>query len=176
MVSTVVVVIVVVVVALIAIAALRPDTFRVERSTVIAAPPEAVFALLDDFHRWSGWSPWEHKDPDMQRSHSGAERGVGAVYEWRGNRQVGEGRMQITASNAPSTLVVKLDFLKPFEAHNTAEFVLTGEGGSTSVSWANHGPCPFLSKLMGLFVSMDRMIGPDFETGLANLKALAEKG
>lgn len=157
------------------LAARQPDRFRVERSTVIAAPPERVHALVNDFRAWSGWSPWEKRDPALQRRYSGAEQGVGAVYEWTGNSQVGQGRMEIRQSEAPLQVVIQLDFLKPFEAHNTAEFLMQPEAGGTRVLWAMHGPSPFLSKLMQVFFSMDKMVGKDFEAGLANLKALAEQ-
>jgi len=168
----------IVVVALIAVllyANARPDGFHIERSTTIKAPPEKVFAAIDDFKGWAGWSPWEKKDPKMQRTHSGAASGKGAVYAWTGNKDVGQGRMEVVESTPPSRLVIKLDFIQPFEAHNTAEFTLKPQGDATEVTWAMHGPQPFMAKLMGLFFSMDKLVGSDFETGLANLKTLAEK-
>ena len=170
-------IIVLVVVALVALAWYansRPDTFRVQRATTIQASPEKIFGFLNDFHRWASWSPWEKLDPAMQKTHSGAPSGKGAVYEWAGNGKVGQGRMEITETVAPNRIAIKLDFLKPMEAHNVAEFSLVTRGGTTEVVWAMHGPAPFVSKLMGVFVSMDRLIGKDFETGLANLKAAAE--
>ncbi len=174
MLQTVLVVAAVVIVAAPVAAATRPDSFRVERSIAVKAPPERVFPLIDDFHRWGSWSPWEDKDPNMQRVHSGAQGGTGAVYQWNGNKAVGTGRMEITDSSSPDSIVLTIDFIKPFEAHNTAEFTLQPEGEGTRVNWAVYGPSPFFSKLMGLFVSMDRMIGPDFEAGLQKLKARAE--
>ncbi|MBP7660029.1 MAG: SRPBCC family protein [Burkholderiaceae bacterium] len=168
-------VVVVLIGALLAYAATRPDTFRVERATVIKAPPAKVFALIDDFHQWAGWSPWEKLDPSMKRSHSGAASGKGAVYAWEGNGDVGAGRMEILETTAPSRVLIRLDFIKPFEARNTAEYTLRPEGEATRVTWAMYGPAPFVSKLMQVFVSMDAMIGKDFEQGLANLKALAER-
>lgn len=165
----------VLVVAVLALAASRPDTFRVERSAVIKAPPEKVYALVNDFHQWQQWSPWERMDPGMRRDHSGAPNGVGALYAWEGNKKVGKGQMEITQSTAPSRVVVKLDFLAPFEAHNTAEFVLTPQGDATTVTWAMYGPNLFIGKLMSVFASMDSLVGTDFEAGLANLKAVAEK-
>ena len=156
-------------------AATLPDTFRIERSATIGAPPEKVYAYLNDFHRWTAWSPWEKKDPAMQRTHSGAPAGKGAVYAWDGNSEVGQGRMEIVESTEPARVQIQLDFLKPFEAHNTAEFALAPAAGGTQVTWAMHGPAPYLSKLMQVFVSMDRMVGPDFEAGLANLKRVAEQ-
>ena len=156
-------------------AATLPDTFRIERSATIGAPPEKVYAYLNDFHRWTAWSPWEKKDPAMQRTHSGAPAGKGAVYAWDGNSEVGQGRMEIVESTEPARVQIQLDFLKPFEAHNTAEFALAPAAGGTQVTWAMHGPAPYLSKLMQVFISMDRMVGPDFEAGLAHLKRVAEQ-
>jgi uncharacterized protein YndB with AHSA1/START domain len=161
--------------ALLAYASSRPDTFRVQRSICIQAPAERIYPFLSDFNRWTAWSPWEGRDPAMKRDMSGAPSGKGAVYAWTGNSKVGQGRMEILEAVPPSTLRVKLDFLKPFEAHNMAEFVLTPSGSSTDVTWAMYGPSPFMSKLMGVFMSMDRMVGRDFKAGLANLKAAAEK-
>ena len=172
---TVLIAVVVVIVAALAFASTRPDSFRVERSTSIAAPAQTVFDAINDFHRWADWSPWENIDPQLKRSYSGAPRGVGTVYDWTGNSKVGTGRMEITSATAPSTIVIRLDFLKPFEAHNTAEFILAPAGDGTKVTWAMYGPSPFMFRLMGIFMNMDAMIGKDFEAGLANLKALAEK-
>ena len=157
-----------------AYAASRPKHFRVQRQIHIAAPAEAVFALLVDFHHWSTWSPWEKLDPAMQRNHSGAAAGVGAVYEWQGNKKVGKGRMEIIEASVASRLLIRLDFLAPFEAHNRAEFTLQDQGKSCEVSWAMYGPSPFISRLMGLVFNMDKLIGKDFEAGLANLRALVE--
>ena len=168
-------VVVVLIGALLAYAATRPDSFRVERAALIKAPPAKVFALIDDFRQWAGWSPWEKLDPSMKRSHSGAASGKGAVYAWEGNGDVGAGRMEILETTAPSRVLIRLDFIKPFEARNTAEYTLRPEGEATRVTWAMYGPAPFVSKLMQVFVSMDAMIGKDFEQGLANLKALAER-
>lgn len=161
--------------AVLLLASRQPARFRVERSLLIRAPASQVFALIQDFHAWAQWSPWEKIDPSMQRHHSGAPAGVGAAYEWSGNAKVGAGRMEILQAQAGASLQVKLDFLKPFEAHNLAEFSLQAQGAQTQVIWAMHGPSPFISKVMGLFVSMDKMIGKDFEAGLANLKAVVEK-
>ncbi len=174
MLMNIVVLLVIALVALALYAHSRPDTFRVQRATTIQASPEKVFGFVNDFHRWSSWSPWEKLDPAMQKTHSGASVGKGAVYEWAGNGKVGQGRMEITEAMAPNRIAIKLDFLKPMEAHNVAEFSLAARGGATEVVWAMHGPAPFVSKLMGVFISMDRLIGKDFETGLANLKAAAE--
>lgn len=152
----------------------KPDSFRVERSITMLAAPEKVFAFLNDFHRWAVWSPWEKLDPDMRRTFSGEAEGPGAIYEWDGNKQVGQGRMEVVESLPPDRLTIHLDFIRPFEAHNIAEFTLQQLGTSTQLTWAMYGPAPFISKIMQVFVSMDRMIGKDFETGLANLKAVAE--
>jgi len=152
----------------------KPDRFRVERAAAIEAPPEKIFALIDDFHQWRSWSPWEDRDPAMKRTYEGAERGKGAVYAWDGNKNVGAGRMEILTAAAPSTIVIKLDFIRPFEGHNTAEFTMQPQGGATNVIWAMHGPAPLMHKVMQVFMNMDRMIGKDFETGLANLKTAAE--
>jgi uncharacterized protein YndB with AHSA1/START domain len=157
------------------LAAFQPDTFRVERAITIKAPPEKVFALVNDFHQWAQWSPWERLDPAMHRQHSGPPAGPGAAYAWDGNEKVGKGRMEITSATVPSRVVMQLDFLEPFEAHNTTEFQLEGQGDGTTVTWAMHGPNLFVGKLMSLFTSVDAVVGKDFERGLANLKAVAEK-
>lgn len=174
MLKIIVVVIVILVLAVLIYAATRPDAFRVERTAVIKAPPGRIFALLEDLHRWAAWSPWEKKDPMMKRTFSGAEHGVGAKYEWRGNREVGQGAMEITESVPPARLVLRLDFIKPFEGHNVVGFALTPEGEATRVVWSIAGPSPFMTKLMDVFLDLDKMIGRDFEEGLANLRVLAE--
>jgi hypothetical protein len=171
----VVVVILVLIGILLLLAATKPDAFRIQRSARIKAPPEKVYPLINDFHNWGSWSPWEKLDPAMQKTHSGPANGLGAVYEWEGNKQVGKGRMEITEAVPSSKVTIKLDFFKPFEAHNTAEFTLAGQGDATNVTWAMLGKQPFMFKVMSLFMSMDKMIGKDFETGLANMKAIAEK-
>jgi Polyketide cyclase / dehydrase and lipid transport len=157
------------------LAATKPDTFSIQRGAVIRAPAEAIFPLIADFHQWRGWSPWEDKDPELKRSYSGPESGKGAAYAWEGNKNVGSGRMEIIETTAPSKIKIKLDFLKPFEAHNTAEFSLLPQGDATTVNWVMSGPAPFLSKMMQVVMNMDRMIGRDFEAGLANLRKLTEK-
>ena len=160
---------------LLAYVAGRPDSFRVQRAATIKAPPEKIFAQINDFQRWTAWSPYEKKDPAMRRTLSGAPSGKGAVYEWEGNKDIGQGRMEIVETAPPSQLTLKLDFLRPFEAHNMVDFTLVPRGDSTEVTWAIHGPSPFMSKVMGLMMDMDKMIGGDFEVGLANLKALSER-
>ncbi|MEQ1686097.1 MAG: SRPBCC family protein [Burkholderiaceae bacterium] len=173
--KTIAIVVVVLIAGVLVFATTRPDSFRVERSVTIKAPPEKIYPYFDDFNRWAVWSPWEKLDPAMKRTFSGAPTGKGSVYAWQGNSKVGEGRMEILESSPSSKLLIKLDFIKPFEGHNTAEYTLTSSGDSTRVTWSMYGPSTFVTKLMGVFVSMDSMIGKDFEAGLANLKAAAEK-
>ncbi len=171
-------VLVIAVAAVLILAANKPPTFSVQRAPTVKAPPENIFPLISDFHQWGSWSPYEHKDPAMKRSYSGAASGKGAIYAWEGNRNVGSGRMEILDAQAPSKIVIKLDFFTPFEGHNTAEFTMLPQGGSsrtTNVTWLMHGPAPLMSKLMQVFINIDRMIGRDFEVGLANLKRVAEK-
>jgi hypothetical protein len=158
------------------LAAAKPDTFTVQRAAAVKAPPEKIFPLINDFHQWGTWSPWEGKDPGMKRTYSGTASGRGAVYAWDGNKNVGSGRMEILDASSPSKIVIKLDFLKPFEAHNTAEFTMLPQGdGATNISWVMHGPAPFMSKMMQVFMNIDSMVGKDFEIGLSNLKKLTEK-
>jgi uncharacterized protein YndB with AHSA1/START domain len=157
------------------LAAARPNEFAVERTTRIDAPPARIYPHIADFHRWAEWSPFERLDPAMKKSHSGAASGRGAVYEWEGNSKVGQGRMEILDATPPSGVTVKLDFVKPFEAHNTATFTLVPAGASTDVTWRMFGPSPFVTKVMGVFYSMDKMIGRDFERGLSTLKAVSER-
>jgi carbon monoxide dehydrogenase subunit G len=152
----------------------QPDTFRVARSQSIKASPDKIYAYINDFRSWPGWSPYEKKDPAMKRTLSGPPAGMGAVYAWEGNGDVGQGRMEIVEAKPASKVGIKLDFIKPFEAHNMAEFTLEPRGDATQVTWAIHGPMPYISKVMCLFLDMDKMIGRDFEVGLANLKAATE--
>jgi uncharacterized protein YndB with AHSA1/START domain len=168
-------VVVVLVAGVLVYATTRPDAFRVERTASIKAPPDRIFALINDFRSWGSWSPYEKLDPNMKRSLSGAPSGMGAVYAWESEGKAGAGRMEITDASPPSKVAIKLDFTKPFEGHNWAEFTLDPKGDTTTVTWAMHGPSPYVAKVLGIFVDMDRMIGRDFETGLANLKTLAEK-
>ena len=175
MLKIVLMVLAVLVVAILGLAMTKPDFFSVQRKTSIQAPADKIFPLINDFHNWNSWSPWEKLDPGMTRTHSGAPSGKGAVYEWDGNSKVGKGRMEITDVSAPSKIAIKLDFLKPFEGHNIAEFTLEPQGDSTNVTWTMHGPTPFISKVMQVFISMDKLIGKDFDSGLANLKTISEK-
>jgi hypothetical protein len=171
----VVAILVVGVAAVLAYAGTRPDTFRVQRTATIKAPPDKIFPLINEFRNWSEWSPYEKKDPAMKRAMGATASGKGATYAWDGDKNVGEGRMEITDASPPSKVVIKLDFMRPFEAHNTAEFTLAPKGDATDVTWAIYGPNLFVGKVMGLFINMDNMIGKDFEAGLANLKSLAER-
>ncbi|MCA1412008.1 SRPBCC family protein [Bradyrhizobium sp. NBAIM20] len=161
--------------AVLVFALTKPDTLRVERSLAVKAPAAAIYPLVADFHRWTAWSPYEARDPAMKRTFGGAAAGKGATYAWDGNNKVGAGHMEILEATGPSKLRIKLDFERPFEGHNTAEFTFVPQGDATLVTWAMYGPAPFLSKLMQVFFNMDSMIGKDFETGLAGLKKLTEK-
>jgi hypothetical protein len=157
------------------LAAIKPATFSVQRATTVKAPPERIFPLINDFHQWGSWSPYETKDPAMKRSYSGAADGRGAVYGWEGNKNVGSGRMEIMDASVASKIVIKLDFFTPFEGHNTAEFTMLPQGDGTNLTWLMHGPASFMSKVMQVFINLDNLIGKDFEIGLANLKRLTEK-
>jgi hypothetical protein len=175
---TVLLAIVVVIAVVLAFASTRPPTFRIERSVHIAAPMLQVAEQIVDFRAWKTWSPWENIDPSLQRTFSGADTGVGAVYEWDSKGKAGAGRMEITEMRAGPELgliSIKLDFLKPFKAHNTAEFTLTPTATGTDLAWAMFGPSLFISKLMGVFINFDAMVGKDFEAGLAALKRNAEQ-
>jgi uncharacterized protein YndB with AHSA1/START domain len=170
---------VVIVAGVLVAAAMQPDTFRVQRSVRIKAPPEKIYAILTDLRGWKAWSPYENKDPNMKRTYGAVTAGKGAVYEWDGDSNVGQGRMEIKDVAPPSRVTIDLRFIRPFEANNTAEFTLEPKGEATNmttdVTWAIFGPMPFISKVICLFVNMDTMVGKDFEVGLASLKALAEK-
>jgi len=157
------------------LAASKPNIFRVQRTASIHAAPEKIFPLINDFHSWSAWSPFEKLDSAMKKTYSGAAQGTGAIYEWAGNAKAGVGRMEITASAPPAKITIKLDFLKPFPGHNIVEFTLQPNGSATETTWAMHGPVPFVGKIFHVFINMDRMVGGSFEEGLANLKSVAEK-
>ena len=174
MIEIIAIAVVAAIVALLGYAATRPDSFRIARSAVITAPPETIFALIADFHRWTAWSPWEKLDPALNRAYGGPASGLGATYGWEGNGKAGAGKMEIIEAAPPSKLKIDLAFLKPFKARNTAIFTLESQGDATRVTWVMEGPSPYISKLMGVVFNMDKMVGGDFETGLANLKALAE--
>jgi len=152
----------------------KPDVFRVVRTTTIEAPPEKVFGYFNDFREWRAWSPWEDLDPNLQRTYSGADRGVGARYAWEGNKNVGAGSMEIVESSSPAKISLNLDFSRPFEAHNVTDFTFEPAGNGTKVTWDMHGPNQCMGRIMSVFMNMDAMVGRNFEDGLAKVKALAE--
>ena len=155
--------------------AMSSSTYTVERSATIAAPPEQIYPHLADFHAWMAWSPWEDLDPNQERTFSGAESGTGAAYAWSGNRKAGKGNMKITGTQPPNKIDVDLYFEKPFKSSNTFAFTLTRiNENATKVTWTMVGPKTPMTKIMGVFTSMDKMVGPDFERGLARLKTLLE--
>jgi len=167
-------VLMVAVVAVLVLATTKPSSFEVERSIDIAAAPSTVEPLVSDFHQWKLWSPWEHLDPNMQVTYSGAPAGRGAMYDWKGNSKAGEGHMEVLATS-PMETRISIHFLKPMEGRNLAVFTYTPTATGTHVRWVMTGPCPFASKVMQVFTTFDKLIGPDFEKGLASLKQLAEK-
>lgn len=166
---------VIVIAAILILAAAKPDNFVVQRTIDINASPEKIYPFISDFRNWTKWSPYEKLDPNLQRTYSGAAAGKGAVYEWSGDGKAGKGRMEIVKTEEPNAIVIALDFFAPFEAHNMAEFTLESRGDASTVTWAMRGPSPFITKIMQVFFSMDKMVGADFETGLANLKQISEK-
>lgn len=168
-------ILVVVTLILLVIAATRPYTVQVQRSALIGASPEKVFPLINDFHEWPRWAPQDREDPAMRRTYSGADRGAGAVSDWHGKGSTGRGQMTIVESAPVTRIVVKTDFIKPFEAHNVNEFALQRSGNSTRVRWTMRGTNLYPMKLMGLFVNVDRLMGKHFEAGLENLKQVAER-
>jgi len=154
----------------------QPDSFRIVRSAVIEAPPERVSAFLNDFHEWTHWSPWEHRDPNLKRTYDGPASGPGATYHWVGNSDVGEGRMTIVDSKPGESVTIKLEFMKPFAATNETVFTLTPAPQGTQLEWAMTGENALMGKVFGLMMDMDKMVGGDFETGLANLNKAAKGG
>ena len=168
------VVVVVAIAGILLYAATKPDSFRVQRTVLVNAPPDKVFPLVNDVKAFTTWSPFDKKDPAMKRTFDAVTAGKGATYAWEGNKDVGQGSMEIVEST-PRKVLIKLDIVKPFEAHNMAEFLFEPKGDSTSVTWAVYGPSPYMSKVIGTFMNIDDMIGRDFEKGLADLKAAAEK-
>jgi hypothetical protein len=163
------------VVGVLAYAATRPDIFTVQRSASIKAPPEKIFRFINDFHQWGVWSPYEKIDPDMKRNYGPITAGKGATYGWDGNKNIGAGSMEIVDAPAPQRVTIKLDFMRPFEAHNVAEFTLRPAGDATNVTWTMRGPVPYFFKIVHLVMNMDKMVGGQFDQGLANLKAAAER-
>lgn len=163
------------VLAVLGLASRQPDTFRVERKVSIAAPPQAVFPYLEDPKKTIEWSPWEKKDPNVKKTYSGASKGKGAVYEWQGNKELGAGRLEITMVEPNKRVVMDLRFTAPMKARDVAEYVVTPVAGGSEVLWSIEGPMPFVSKVMCVFMDMDKMVGAEFEKGLADLKAIVEK-
>jgi hypothetical protein len=166
----------VIVVVFVAVVAMRPAEFRIWRSATIAAPAPDLFAQVNDFHNWEAWSPWAKLDPTMKQTYEGAPAGSGAIYSWAGNGKVGEGRMTVTLSHPSDLIRINLEFLKPFKATNIAEFTFKPEGNQTVVTWSMSGRNNFMLKAFGLFMNMDKMVGGDFEKGLANMKSVVEAG
>jgi len=158
----------------VAVVAMQPSAFRIERSATMSAPTEAVFAQVNDFHNWDGWSPWAHLDPTMKQTYEGSPSGSGAKYAWVGNKDVGEGRMTIMENRTNEFIRINLEFIRPFRATNTSEFTFKSDGQKTAVTWSMSGTKKFMFKAMGLFMSMDKMVGKDFEKGLATMKELVE--
>ena len=164
----------VIVVVFVVVVAMQPSEFRVARSTTISAPPPAVFAQVNDFHKWEAWNPWGKIDPAMKQTYEGARAGPGAIYTWVGNKNVGEGRMTLTESRPSDLIRIKLEFLRPFEATNSAEFTFKPEGNRTAVTWSMEGKNNFIAKAVCLFMNMDKMVGGQFEQGPAQMKAVVE--
>jgi hypothetical protein len=163
------------IVVVLILAAMKPDVFQVARTATIQAPPEQIYPLIADYRKWLDWSPYEHRDPNLKRTYGGTPGAVGQTYAWEGNKNIGRGSMTMFEVNAPSKVGLKLDFISPFEAHNTVVFSLVPQGDVTAVTWDMHGPAPLISKIVHVFVNMDKMCGDDFTQGLAKLKAVAER-
>lgn len=164
-----------VVIVVLILAAMKPDEFRVERSAKINASTDKIFPLINDLHAFGAWSPYEKMDPSMERRYEGPSAGVGAIYGWSGDGNAGEGQMEIVEAVPNEKVVMKLDFTKPFEAHNMVEFTLKPEGDATKVTWAMYGPVTFLPKIMHVIFDMDQMVGSQFDEGLQNLRSATEQ-
>jgi len=162
------------VVLLVVVIAVQPSEFRITRTAIVAAPPSAVFAQVNDFHKWEAWSPWAKLDPAVRNTFEGAPAGTGAVFAWAGNNKVGEGRMTITESRPNELVRIKLEFMKPFAATNTAEFTFKPEGDRTAVTWSMFGRNNFIGKAVCLVMNMDKTLGGEFDKGLAAMKSVAE--
>ncbi|EGF92210.1 polyketide cyclase / dehydrase and lipid transport family protein [Asticcacaulis biprosthecium C19] len=162
-----------VIAAVLIVAATKPNVSQIQRSATINAPAETILAHIQDFRKWRAWSPWEALDPELNRTYSGQDSGIGAIYDWRGKGKAGAGRMEIVEQSA-SKITIKLDFIKPFQAKNIAEFTLQPQGDTQVVTWTMTGPQPFPIKVMGTLFNMDDLVGKDFEAGLNNLKTLSE--
>lgn len=166
--------IVAVVVLFAAYVAMQPSTYRIERSAIIVAPPAAVFAEVNDFHNWEAWSPWVKLDPNAKTTFEGPVSGEGAVVNWSGNEQVGEGKMTLTESKPDDRILIRVDFVKPFAGTNSSEFTFKPDGARTIVTWAIFGERGFIEKAICLVMNAQKMIGEPLEKGLANLKAVTE--
>ncbi len=171
---TIAIILIALLIALLIFAATRPDSITIRRALEIKAPPERIYAVIEDFHHWPSWAPQDRMDPTMQRSYGGPEKGPGAFSEWTSSGHAGSGRMAITDAAAPSRITVTVDFVKPFKAQNINEFILEARTGATRLTWSMQGSQPFMAKVMGIFLDMDRMLGRHFEAGLQALRALAE--
>ncbi len=174
MVKTTLFVVAAVIAVLLIYAAFKADSFRLARSAMVAAPPDKVFALINDLRQFNTWNPFAKMDPGVVMAYDSTSAGVGGAYHWQGDKS-GAGRMQIVESVPSQRVTAKLDFSKPFEAHNRVDFTIEPQGGGSAVTWAMSGPMPYLNRLMTIFFDMDKTVGKDFEAGLANLKAMAEK-
>lgn len=165
----------VIVIVFVIVVAMQPSEFRIVRNTTISAPAPAVFAQVNDFHHWEAWSPWAKLDPSAKATFEGPSTGIGAIFRWAGNKEVGEGSMTITESRPSDLVRIKLEFLKPFAATNTAEFTFKPEGSQTVVTWNMFGTNNFLAKAVCLFMNMEKMVGGQFEKGLAQMKSVVEE-
>lgn len=175
MIAKILFVLVIALVVLGLLAARKPDTFRVERSGLVPAPPEAVYARIISFPAWKEWSPWEELDPNMKHTYGGMDGAIGSNFSWVGNGKAGAGKMTLTGAEPSKSVSIQLDFSKPFEAHNQVEFTLVPEGDGTRVTWAMSGPSPFISKVFTLFFNMDKVVGADFEKGIAKMAATTKR-
>ncbi len=162
--------------ALLVYATTRPDTFHVERTVVIDAAPAAIYPYMSDFRKGELWVPYESRDPGMKRTFGGPESGKGSIYEFAGNRQVGQGRMEIVETEEPTRVVITLDMIEPMRDHNRVEYTIHPLATGSQVTWAMSGTCNYIEKVVGIFISADKMVGNDFTTGLANLKFIVEMG
>jgi uncharacterized protein YndB with AHSA1/START domain len=174
MLKKILIVLALIIIVFLVVVALQPADFQVSRAATIAAPPATVFAQVNDFHKWAAWSPWEKLDPDIQRNYSGEPAGEGAAFSWSGNSDIGEGNMTITESRPDELVRLKLEFIKPMAGTSDTEFRFKPEGDGTHVTWTMSGKNGFVGKALCLFMSMDKMIGGQFEEGLASMKQVAE--
>jgi Polyketide cyclase / dehydrase and lipid transport len=164
----------VIVIGFVVVVATRPSDFRITRSAAMSAPAADAFAQVNDFHHWDAWSPWAKIDPTMKQTYEGATTGTGAIYSWSGDGKAGQGRMTITESRPSDLILIKLEFMKPFQATHTAEFAFKPDANQTLVTWSMFGSKNFMLKAFGLFMNMDKMLGAEFEKGLASMKSVVE--